>query len=151
VESQVVHTSIIWNLTTQKPYSRVIPDLLIQRRGSESRRLAIDAKYKLYDQRRIDPSDIYQTFLYAYALSSPAGRTQQASEGVPTALLIYPSSISTNKEVLLEVRPLRSSPGARVLAVGVPIPQALEELGNVTRGPVLERLESLVAELMPAG
>ena len=49
-------------------------------------RVAVDAKYKLYDQRKLDSGDVYQGFLYAYAFSG-AGEL-----AVPTAVLLYPSS-----------------------------------------------------------
>ena len=148
VDSQVSHSSIIRNVTTEKNYSRVIPDLLVQRRHPAGRRLVVDAKYKLYDERRIDPSDIYQMFVYAFALSSTGAHTQHPEHGVPTAVLVYPSSGPSGKEVLMEVRPPQSLPGARVLAIGIPIPAALDELLSLRQGPVCERIESLVEAML---
>ena len=34
--------------------------------------MPIDIKYKLYDIKKVSTADVYQTFLYAYALSRPA-------------------------------------------------------------------------------
>jgi len=149
VDSQVVHSSIVWNTGTEKPYSRVIPDLVVRRRGPSQARLVVDAKYKLYDERRLDPSDIYQTFLYAYALSSKVPRSLSGQSGLPTALLAYPASSSGGREVHLEVRPLRERAGARVLAIGIPIPAALAEVRSGSPGPISNRVQSLVAELLP--
>src|SRR5206468_11348553 len=67
VRAQAAERSIIWDTTTQRPYGRVVPDVLVEAHGM---RLPIDAKYKLYDERRLDTSDVYQTFLYAYALGA---------------------------------------------------------------------------------
>jgi 5-methylcytosine-specific restriction enzyme subunit McrC len=142
VDSQVVHSSIIWNAVTQKPYSRVIPDLVVRRRGTADRRLAIDAKYKLYDERRIDPSDIYQTFLYAYALGSRA-------VGVgPTALLLYPASSSERKSIRLKVRSLYSARGAEIVGLGIPIPAALTELESGQAGAVQTAVRAAIAEAL---
>jgi 5-methylcytosine-specific restriction enzyme subunit McrC len=149
VDPQVVHSSIIWNAQTEKPYSRVIPDLVVQRLAFPRARLVVDAKYKLYDEKRLDPSDIYQTFLYAYALSSKGPSAPGAGGDVPTALLAYPASVRRSQGVHLEVRPLRERAGARVLAVGIPIPAALAEIRMGGGGPISKQIQSVVAELIP--
>ena len=68
VTSQSPFKSVAWNVTSQRPYTSIIPDVVVERRGESDCRVAIDAKYKLYDERGFDQSDIYQTFLYAFAL-----------------------------------------------------------------------------------
>ena len=142
VDYQVAHSSIIWNATTEKPYARVIPDLVVRTREGESLRLAIDAKYKLYDERRIDASDIYQTFLYAYALGSPVeGRP-------PVSLLLYPASSAEPMAVHLKVRALLTVTGAEIVAVGIPIPAALEELQSGAQGPISAGLRSTISEAL---
>lgn len=72
--------SIIWNIFKNHSYSQIIPDFLVSN-GSDSNRLAIDAKYKIYDTRKVDSVDIAQIFLYAYAYDHSSQ---------PTAVLIYP-------------------------------------------------------------
>jgi len=145
VDSQVAHSSIIWNAVTQKPYSRVIPDLVVRKRGEASRRLAIDAKYKLYDERHIDSRDIYQTFLYAYALS-PRGPGER-----PTALLLYPASSSGRNAVRLNVRSLGGERGAEIVGMGIPIPAALNELESGVEGPVRSALRGAIDRALAAG
>ena len=134
VDAQVAHSSIIWDETTQRPYSRVRPDLVVRRRGTVDHRLAIDAKYKLYDDRRVAPSDIYQTFLYAYALSS------RGTGASPTALLLYPASSSERRPIRLKVRSLHTRQGADIVGMGIPIPDALNELQCNEDGPVRSAL-----------
>lgn len=73
--------SIIWDIFRNRSYSQVIPDFLVSSSNS-SKRLAIDAKYKIYDDRKVDPGDIAQIFLYAYAYDHSLQ---------PMALLIYPT------------------------------------------------------------
>ncbi len=130
IQSQARNSSIVWDAVRQRPYRRVIPDLLVEERDGNGGRVAADAKYKLYDQRRIDPSDIYQSFLYAYALSRSAG------EGVPGCLLMYPSESSASGATRLHVRRQGTDAGAQVTALGVPIPRALEELERGQPGPI---------------
>ena len=84
VTSQVPFKSVVWNVSSQRPYTNIIPDVVVERRGESNYRVAIDAKYKLYDERGFDQGDIYQTFLYAFALGATA------SGGVPTSLAAVP-------------------------------------------------------------
>src|SRR5207302_1038635 len=80
-------SSLIINEATGGTYSRVIPDMLLTVDGTR-RRLPVDAKYKLYDNRTIDPADIYQVFLYAYAF-------QSHEVPIPGAMIIYPAETSS--------------------------------------------------------
>lgn len=82
VTSQISFKSVVWNVSSQRPYANIIPDVVVERRGQSDCRVAIDAKYKLYDDRGFDQGDIYQTFLYAFALGATA------SDGLPTSLLL---------------------------------------------------------------
>ncbi len=66
VTSQIPFSSVVWNVSNQRVYSNIIPDVVVERRGQSDYRVAIDAKYKLYDEREFDHPDIYQTFLYLW-------------------------------------------------------------------------------------
>ncbi len=141
VRYQASHGSILWNATAQRPYAHVIPDLLVEERSRRDARLAIDAKYKLYDERRLDPSDVYQTFLYAYGLGARAeGRP-------PAALILYPASGEELRRVGLQIRSPLGFPGAEVHALAIPIPAALDELEKDEPGAVLNALARIVREL----
>lgn len=141
VETQVVYSSIIWNADADRGYSRVIPDLVVKGKEVSGRQLAIDAKYKLYDVKKIDQADIYQTFLYAYALGSEG---QQ-----PTALLLYPSSRASGHKARLQVHSSVSAWRAEIVAMGIPIPAALDELQSGGNGPVLTSLREAIAWALP--
>jgi 5-methylcytosine-specific restriction enzyme subunit McrC len=139
VDVQRAHSSIIRDLDTDKPYGRVIPDVVVRRRvGNVRRRTAIDAKYKLYDEKRVAASDIYQSFLYAYALGGEEG------EAPPKALLFYPASEEKQVTVRLAVRSLSRRRGAEITALGIPIPAALAEVEAGSRGPVKDSIRQLV-------
>jgi 5-methylcytosine-specific restriction enzyme subunit McrC len=63
VHYQRADRSIILNASTGQPYARVVPDILVERSAADTTaRLAIDAKYKLYDERKLSSSDVYQSF-----------------------------------------------------------------------------------------
>jgi hypothetical protein len=117
--------SILWNAELGRPYKAIIPDLVVEPRKEPGRYLPVDAKYKLYDERTISSSDIYQTFLYAYAY----GQTHV----LPTALLLYPASATGGGQVRLHVRRTGGSTSAELLAVPIHIPTALKDarLGKV--------------------
>ncbi len=142
VNYQMAHSSVIWDSIAEKPYSWVIPDLVVSRRDDATYRVAIDAKYKQYDQKRIDLSDIYQTFLYAYALSS-----KQISAR-PTALVLFPLATAESKEIRLEVRTLDVSRGADIVGIGISIPAALKELLSNKGGPVAVALKDAVSKAL---
>ena len=138
LDSQAVQSSIIWDAIRNSPYARVIPDLLVRKRGGRGPSLAIDAKYKLYDERGIDSGDIYQTFLYAYALG------QGNEERKPTALLVYPASRGEQVVTELEIRPRHAYGRASIVGLGIPIPSALDELEAGSAGPVHRMFRELV-------
>ena len=143
VDCQHAYSSVIRSIDPDKPYGRVIPDLVVHRRGAGSgRRTAIDAKYKLYDEKRLAPSDIYQSFVYAYALGPSAGGV------VPKSLLVYPASEARQAPVRLAVRSLSGRRGAEITAVGIPIPAALTELAEDRDGPVKRTIRQLVEHSM---
>ena len=96
---------------------------------------AIDAKYKLYDEHGFAPSDIYQTFLYAFAFGPPA------PDALPMSLLLYPATSEDPGRVRLRVRTLHGGPGAEIVGIGLPVAALLAELtGAGGRGPVCEEL-----------
>jgi 5-methylcytosine-specific restriction enzyme subunit McrC len=133
--------SIIQNAVSEKPYSRVIPDLLIQPRSRPNVRIAMDAKYKIYDERKISPEDVYQTFVYAYAYGGAAAAT------FPAAILIYPSSTGAAKELRLRIRSTTTSARAQIIALGIPIPAALADVEDGVCGDATKALLNAIEEL----
>ena len=138
--------SIIVNASTNQPYARVVPDLLIEANDpSVSARVAVDAKYKLYDERKLESRDVYQGFLYAYAFGGSGG------QAIPAALLLYPSSTRSSKSVRLRVRNAQTSAGAEILALGFSIPEALAEVTHGVRGPVTQAIIEAIQQGMSGG
>lgn len=93
VDCQSSTGSIIVDALTGRTYTRVRPDMLVHNDGGET--FPVDTKYKLYDERRVAPEDIYQAFLYAFAFHPGHGRR--------LASLVYPSD-STEVNQRLAVR-----------------------------------------------
>jgi len=126
VQSQRRVSSIIWDVGTNCSYKRVVPDILVTQGGRRISGLPIDAKYIPYDERSLDEENIYQAFLYAYAL----GRRGQ--DTAPAALLLYPASAPGGKEHpsdghRLEIRDTAGKRGAEISAIGIHIPSAVRE------------------------
>jgi 5-methylcytosine-specific restriction enzyme subunit McrC len=110
--------SIIWDVFRNRSYSQIIPDFLVSSTVSTTR-LAVDAKYKIYDDRKVDPGDIAQIFLYAYAYDLS---TQ------PTAVLIYPTEEKSDKRASMIIRQNNQPTGARIHVLGLNIPEALADV-----------------------
>ena len=133
--------SIIVNASTNQPYARVVPDLLIETTvPAIGARVAVDAKYKLYDERKLDSGDVYQAFLYAYAFGV------SGSDALRTAVLIYPSSTQSSQAVRLRVRSAHASTDAEILALGVSIPAALAEITKGVHGPTTRAIMDAIRQ-----
>ena len=141
VTSQIPYKSVVWNVSSQRPYTNIIPDVVVEGRGESGCRVAIDAKYKLYDERGFDPGDIYQTFLYAFALGATP------SNGVPTSLLLYPATAEEPRSTRLRIRRLSGGAGAEIVGIGLPIESLLKELTAGTgEMPLCDRLATVIDE-----
>jgi len=133
--------SIILNASTGQPYARVIPDVLVEKIGTVPvTRMAVDAKYKLYDERKLTSGDVYQSFLYAYAYGRSGG------EALPSALLIYPSSTKTSQALRLRIRSAETLVAAEILALGLSIPDTLAEIDQNVRGPATQALIAAIQQ-----
>jgi 5-methylcytosine-specific restriction enzyme subunit McrC len=134
--------SIIWDEDKRRPYSAVVPDVLIARRsGNQLTRLPVDAKYKLYDGRRVSPGDIYQSFLYAYVYGT---------RGARSGVIVHPSSTGAATTRRLSVRAAGGLAASSLYVLSLPIPKALDEAERRAFGPILasmrEVLEASLAE-----
>ena len=121
---QLTATGHIWDAERNQTYKRLRPDLLLTNLDCLS--LAIDAKYKRYDAKKLHESDIYQTFLYTYAFRSAD------VDMLPSALIVYPSDMPSTGMTRLHIRDSRGTVQARLHAFGVDIPSMLDELFDDT-------------------
>jgi 5-methylcytosine-specific restriction enzyme subunit McrC len=135
--------SIIRDAATNRPYARIVPDVLVVDPASGSRR-AVDAKYKLYGEgeaetgdreRKVSVDDIAQLFLYAYAYAADAD--------TPESVLVHPSSTPQLSCRRLTVRSPGTALWADVNTVGLPIPRVLAELA-AGDGPTLRELRPIL-------
>ena len=132
--------SIILDALTNQPYARVVPDVLVDTSAVPAARVAIDAKYKLYDERKLSSGDVYQSFLYAYAYGGSGGSI------LPAALLVYPSSTKASRSVRLRIRSAQTFAAAEILALGLSIPDALAEVARGTRGPATKAMVEAIQQ-----
>jgi 5-methylcytosine-specific restriction enzyme subunit McrC len=143
VHYQYPDRSVIVHAATNRPYARVIPDFLLQLKGDKLVRVALDAKYKLYDDYRVASSDIYQAFVYAYAYGG--GETS-----IPNSALIYPSEDERGRFEQLRVRSAERLSEGLVSLVGLPIAGALDEMKAGLPGKAFGPLVSLIRSVLPS-
>ncbi|HET6482606.1 MAG TPA: hypothetical protein VFG35_21575 [Actinoplanes sp.] len=129
VQPQARDRSVLINETTSRSYGTVIPDLVLTHGPW---RLVVDIKYKLYDERNVEPGDLYQAFLYAQALARPGAYPQ-----VPTAVLIHPGEALSVHRVL--VRDAAGRSAARVRTMALDLHDVLPALEDPVRRAELHR------------
>lgn len=109
---------VIRNLETGRTYSSIRPDLMVRFADTG---FPVDSKYKRYDLHKLSTADIYQTFLYSFALSRGLPE--------PRALVIFPSD-GPSPGHRLAVRSVQDPQGALVSAIGIDMPRILDEIGT---------------------
>jgi 5-methylcytosine-specific restriction endonuclease McrBC regulatory subunit McrC len=147
VHSQRRDPSIIIDEATGKRYASIIPDLLLEARiRGVQVRLPVDAKYKVYDQRKIDESDVYQTFFYAFAYAAETHGHRRAR-----AVILFPRA-GDGSDASLRVDTHAGHQSARIQAFGVDIEGALDAVGRggatITNVPALGRLHQALHEVL---
>ena len=145
VHAQRRDPSIIIDEATGKRYSSIIPDLLLERgRGNEPVRLPVDAKYKLYDQKKVQEADVYQTFFYAFAYAPDQSR------GPARAVILYPRA-GEGSDTALRVDTHNGRKSARIQAFGVDVEGALDAIARGKVGladvPALTQLHQVFREV----
>lgn len=134
--------SIIRNAADEAPFKSVIPDLLLESRSPQISRLPVDAKYKIYDERHVSSSDVYQSFLYAFAYGS------RKQDYLPSAFLIYPAPAAGGTPTRLHIRRHEGGAGAEIVAMGIYIPGLLKEVEAAQSAPLaLQVRDALLARL----
>jgi 5-methylcytosine-specific restriction enzyme subunit McrC len=121
-------------------YAAIVPDILLEWSDPHGRRrIPVDAKYKLYDEGKVDPADVYQTFFYAYAY---ARQIDQELDQV-RAMILYPASRPGGGGTRLLVRRASGAASARIEALPVDIEAALRAIAE-RRVPRLALVRSLL-------
>lgn len=147
VHAQRRDRSIVKHDITNRTYSAIIPDLLLEgRRRGHLIRLPVDAKYKLYDSRKLNEADVYQAFFYAFAYAAETDRRHLAR-----AVILYPRS-GDGTDAALRVETHMGSTTARIQAFGVDIDAALDAIstGIVTADtvPAIGRLRRVLLDVV---
>jgi len=129
-----------------KAYRTVIPDILLTGRSVATKfRVPVDAKYKLYQEGKIEPADIYQLFFYAYAFDRPSPGESRLAR----AFILYPSTDAWH-QVRLRAQATDAAPTARLVGLGVDVPTSLKAIGagSVASLPFVASIREAVS---PAG
>jgi 5-methylcytosine-specific restriction enzyme subunit McrC len=134
VSAQHPLRAVVRNDDTGRSYSTLTPDLVItDRRTGHS--VPFDIKYKTYDVRKISTADIYQTFLYAYALGHG---DEQRRAGI-----LYPATTSV-RGPHLSIKPLGAPIAARILGSGIDVPRVLDDLAAPGRQALLDDVRTMI-------
>jgi 5-methylcytosine-specific restriction enzyme subunit McrC len=142
--------SLILNEATWRPYAAVIPDVLLERDdGGIRRRVPVDAKYKLYDERKLEPADVYQVFFYAYAYA----RQPPIDPNRTSAFIVYPASSIGGGGARLRVQGHDGVAAARLRAIPFDIQGALSAIHDrqTSTYPALEPLRAAVQPAVTSG
>ena len=140
--------SLILNEVTWRPYAAVIPDVLLERlEDGRRRRVPVDAKYKLYDERKLDPADVYQVFFYAYAYR----RQPELDPDHASAFILYPASTGGGG-ARLRVQGQDGVVAARLRAIPFDVEAALSAIREqrTSTYPALEPLRAAVYQRLAA-
>jgi 5-methylcytosine-specific restriction enzyme subunit McrC len=125
VHAQRRDRTIVIDDSTGKGYSAIVPDLLLEARHGESIvRLPVDAKYKLYDNKKLHEPDVYQAFFYAFAYAS-----ESQARHLARAVILYPRA-GEGTDTALRVETHTGLQNARIQAFGVDVESALDAVEN---------------------
>jgi 5-methylcytosine-specific restriction enzyme subunit McrC len=130
VHAQRRDRSIVKHDITDRTYSAIIPDLLLEGKyRGDLIRVPVDAKYKLYDSRKLNEADVYQAFFYAFAYAAETDRRH-----IARAVILYPRS-GEDSDAALRVETHMGSTTARIQAFGVDIDGALDAIQSGSVSP----------------
>ncbi len=137
VSTQQTYRAAIIDESTRDAYATIRPDLVIVD-GRSRQKVPVDIKYKLYEDKRLSSSDIYQLFTYAYAL----GETQS----IPNAGVLY---AATNPVVgpVLRINQIAGVSGASIRGAGVDVAGILAELDSETSSSVLDGVRNIIHQI----
>jgi 5-methylcytosine-specific restriction enzyme subunit McrC len=126
---------VIRDELTGHTYTTLRPDLVIHDPASR-RTVPIDIKYKRYDLKKLATGDIYQAFLYAYALAT--------DPELRRAGVLYPA-LEPRSGPRLSI--VGGANRAHIAAAGLNIPSALEALATANSDALLGDIERVVRRL----
>jgi 5-methylcytosine-specific restriction enzyme subunit McrC len=135
VRPQARDRTLVRDARTGRPYAAVIPDIVLER-SSIDRRVPVDAKYKLYDEKKIDSADIYQTFFYAWAYAN------RETVDDARSFIVYPGDHSSSG-AFLSAHTARGSLGATIRAIPIDVPATLAAIGE-RRSVVVPEISEVV-------
>lgn len=138
VRAQFRDRSLIVEEPFGRRYAAVIPDIVLEWHDEHGRRrLPIDAKYKLYDERKVDAADVYQTFFYAYAYA----RSRDHERDDVRAFILYPATAS-GTGIRLRIQSEAGVTSARIRSLGIHVNAALDAVaaGGTSSLPAVRAL-----------
>ncbi len=134
VSAQQSFGAVIVDEITGRTYSTIRPDLVIVDTQS-ARKVPVDIKYKLYEDKRFGAGDIYQLFTYAYALGG--------SESTRNAGVLYAATTSVTGPAL-RIKPQTAVSGAHIRGAGLDVAGIVDGLNGGLHESVLRTVRETV-------
>lgn len=137
ISAQVALKAVVVNESTNRDYSTIRPDMVIEEAAS-GRRVPVDIKYKLYDAIKLATSDVYQLFTYAYALGGAAEHRRSG--------MIYAAHNATSGPAL-RIRAMIDVTSAQIRGAGLDVAAVLDELATGSTEPVYILVRNMIENL----
>ncbi|MGH2625279.1 MAG: hypothetical protein ACRDHY_01345, partial [Anaerolineales bacterium] len=96
----------------------------------------------LYDEKSLEPADLYQSFVYAFALGC------RPDHRWPASLILYPATAEPAEPLRLRVASADGRHAAEVRAMGIAIPQALDEIESATIGQCGTTIRAAIVDML---
>lgn len=133
--------AVIRNDETGRTYSTVKPDLVIEE-TTTGHAVPLDIKYKLYADKKLSTSDIYQLFLYAYA---------HGTDHLPRrAGVIYPTTSSVIGP-RLSIKPIAGPTAAWIVGAGLDVPSVLDAIDRHEITALYDEVRDMVSNVTGLG
>lgn len=138
VSAQQSYGAVVVDESTGRTYSTIRPDLVIVDTES-GRKVPVDIKYKLYEDKRFGTGDIYQLFTYAYALGE--------SDSTRNAGVLYASTTSVTGPAL-RIKPQAGVSGAHIRGAGLDVGGIVDRLDGLLPESVLRTVRDIVHDVI---
>ncbi|MFV8228681.1 McrC family protein [Mycolicibacterium fortuitum] len=138
VSAQQRFGAVVVDETTGRTYNTIRPDLVIVDNRS-GRKIPVDIKYKLYEDKRFGTGDIFQLFTYAYALGE--------SESTRNAGVLYAATTSVTGPALC-IKPQTGVSGAHIRGAGLDVAGIVDGLHGAPSASVLRGVRETVHDIV---
>lgn len=137
VSAQQSFGAVVVDESTGGTYTTIRPDLVVVDTRS-GRKVPVDIKYKLYEDKKFGTGDIYQLFTYAYALG--------ATESTRNAGVLYAATAPVSGPAL-RIKPQAGVAGAHIRGAGLDVAGLVDALDGALSESALSTVREAVHDV----